>query len=122
MLNDMISNTIYLRSGMSVKVKQFKGEHDGGRFVLHGKHVITKDEVLVRGFAVVNSLIGTISIDDSDLSGVIYTHKKPEENAVWFFALTGERGALFISSVPIHDHSSVPQGGPAFGTYFSEYT
>jgi len=74
---------------------------------------------LIRGFVLEDTAVGTLSIGNEGLS-VIYTHNKTAENAIWFFSLTGERGLVNVISVPIHDHSSIVQGGPAFGTYFDD--
>lgn len=53
--------------------------------------------------------------------GVEYWHKKPESNAIWYIsAHPGIKVLWNIISVPIHDHSSIVQGGPAYGTYFSD--
>jgi hypothetical protein len=41
-------------------------------------------------------------------------------NKVYFLSRTGEKGVVDIISVPIHDHSSVVTGGPAYGTYFTD--
>lgn len=74
----------------------------------------------VNGFVVEDESVGEIIEVTEGQVGVIYHHKKALENKVWFFAATGERAVCIISSVPIHDHSSVVQGGPAYGTYFSD--
>lgn len=53
--------------------------------------------------------------------GVVYWHKKPERNAIWYISAHPNIKILWnIISVPIHDHSSIVQGGPAYGTYFSD--
>ena len=123
MLFDKVSenNSLNLLVGMKVKIKQFKSDGNGGRFILHGKHPITKDQELIRGFGVTYSNVGTITEYKEDEISVVYEHKQPKENVIWFFALTGEYGILRVSSVPVHDHSSIVQGGPAYGTYFSGY-
>lgn len=57
----------------------------------------------------------------SDKFGVEYWHKKPERNAIWYISAHENIKLLWnIISVPIHDHSSIVQGGPAYGTYFSD--
>lgn len=72
------------------------------------------------GFVVEDEEVGTIEVSSKDSLTVIYRHKKPAKNSIWFFALTGERALVNVVSVPIHDHSSIVQGGPAYGTYFSD--
>lgn len=74
----------------------------------------------IRGFVNANKDIGIIRETSEVKPAVVYTHKAAAENTIWFFAATGERGVVNIISVPIHDHSSIIQGGPAFGTYFSD--
>ena len=62
-----------------------------------------------------------LDLTDTSKFGVIYWHKKPEKNAVWYITAHPKIKILWnIISVPIHDHSSIVQGGPAYGTYFSD--
>jgi hypothetical protein len=75
---------------------------------------------IVRGFVVEDAAVGTIARTDTTEAAVIYTHRKPYKNSIWFFALTGEYGLVNVVAVPIHDHSSIVQGGPAYGTYFDD--
>jgi hypothetical protein len=74
---------------------------------------------LINGFVVEDKRVGDISAGE-ETGSIVYTHKKAQKNAVWFFAKSGEYGVMNIVSVPIHDHSSIVQGGPAYGTYFSD--
>jgi len=71
------------------------------------------------GFWVEDDTVGEITPVDGELA-VEYHHKKSSKNVIWFEAATGERCVIHIGMVPIHDHSSVVQGGPAYGTYFSD--
>ena len=75
---------------------------------------------IILGFVCENTDVGTIADDGSPEVSIIYKHMTPMTNAIWFFAETGERGIVNVISVPIHDHSSVIQGGPAYGTYFDD--
>jgi hypothetical protein len=75
---------------------------------------------MVRGFVAEDSRVGKLQADPTDPAAIVYTHKRAQKNAIWFFARSGERGVMNIVSVPIHDHSSIVQGGPAYGTYFSD--
>ena len=113
---------IHLLVGMKAKIKapvsKFVGE---GYFPKEGTVIIDGEtRTLTRGFVVENEDVGTIVPSDAAEVAVVYTHKKPEENTVWFFAATGEKGVCTIGHVPIHDHSSIVQGGPAYGTYFND--
>ena len=76
-------------------------------------------KTLVNGFAVENELMGDIKIVKDEPS-VIYTHKKFGSNKVFYFGKSGESATIDILSVPIHDHSSIVTGGPAYGTYFTD--
>lgn len=62
--------------------------------------------------------IGRITKVYDDGVAVNYTHKKFGQNRVIFTNRYGEFSYVDIISVPIHDHSSIVQGGPAYGTYF----
>jgi hypothetical protein len=115
---------IYLLAGMKAKltapVRTVFGE---GWFPSRDSQVVAGEvrSDIYNGFIVENTNIGTISTDGVEGEvGVIYHHKRALENKIWFFADTGEVAVCVISSVPIHDHSSVVQGGPAYGTYFSD--
>lgn len=115
---------IYLLAGMQVKIKApVKAILGRGWFpssesqIIHGSTSPRED--IVNGFIVEDPEIGTIESVSNEVA-VIYTHKKPLENRIWFFADTGEMAVCVVAAVPIHDHSSVVQGGPAYGTYFSD--
>jgi hypothetical protein len=75
---------------------------------------------MIRGFVMEDKSVGKLQADPTDPTAIVYTHKRAQKNAIWFFARSGERGVMNIVSVPIHDHSSIVQGGPAYGTYFSD--
>jgi len=63
--------------------------------------------------------IGTI-IDRQD-GTAIYTHIALGENVITFTDNSaGNAGTATAVGTPIHDHSSLGQGGPAFGVYGSE--
>ena len=119
----MAALTVYMLAGMKMRFKvpinKVKGE---GYFAKIGSVSIggRRKKTLIRGFAVEDSSVGTIAASDSSAVEIIYTHKKALENMIYFFAATGEIATIHIGSVPIHDHSSVVQGGPAYGTYFSD--
>lgn len=113
--------SIHLLAGMKVKISPpqnvFLGE---GYFPYIGTFSFNGSDVTpVKGFWLEHGDIGTLAPVEGELA-VIYTHKKSEKNTIWFKAATGELGTVSIVSVPIHDHSSIVQGGPAFGTYFSD--
>ena len=122
--------TVYLMPGMSVKLKSsITNRNDFGWFIAkdlpvgYFENLEYSSREPLRGFVVEDTRNGDIAIaTDEEAAAVIYTHKRPEENAIWFFSFSGERGLVNVISVPIHDHSSVVQGGPAYGTYFDDET
>lgn len=111
--------SVYLLPGMQAKMKA------SGYFVTIGDREIEADNgtyvkrTLVNGFAVQYDDVGSIEAVPNE-PAVIYTHKKFGLNKVFFFARTGEISVVDIIAVPIHDHSSILTGGPAYGTYFSD--
>lgn len=120
-----VGNTINISAGMGLKLKiPVDPVMSQGKFAMKGTHPLTGDVTLINGFGTRYQDVGTVSEIDDEPKGtsVMYSHLKSERNTIWFFALTGEIGTVEIITVPIHDHSSIIQGGPAFGTYFSEYT
>lgn len=72
------------------------------------------------GFFVENEEVGDIVKIHSDKVAVDYLHKFSGDNVIWFYAITGERARILVGSVPVHDHSSIITGGPAYGTYASD--
>ena len=121
------TTNVYLLPGMSVKILAELDHYSAvGEFAYMGTLEVAEDVIVDlgenNGFYVENEAVGTIT-PVTDEPAVIYTHKKPEQNAVWFVASVGagkRRGVCNIMAVPIHDHSSIVQGGPAYGTYFSD--
>jgi len=127
---DPISGTsVYLMPGMSVNLKSgLTNRNDFGWFAareIPRGHFSDMTNVgkITRGFVVEDERNGAISINsDEEAASVIYTHKRVAENSIWFFAISGERGLISVISVPIHDHSTIVHGGPAYGTYFDDDT
>jgi len=78
-----------------------------------------KDEALLNGYTVEDEDIGTIEAG-KEPNSIIYTHKKFAHNKITYYAKTGEIGEVDIIAVPVHDHSSIVTGGPAYGTYFTD--
>ena len=113
------TTSVYLLPGMSVKIKAtyfFIKDTDVNHTYADGS---SKTVTPINGFVVDNEKVGEIEAV-SGVPAVIYKHKKCEANVITFYALTGERGRVNVTSVPIHDHSSIVQGGPAHGSYFSD--
>lgn len=127
-MSEPISGTsVYLVPGMSVKIKSSLGIKN-----LYGK--FAADEIppghfsdltyvsgIVRGFVVEDIRIGTIKpASDEEAAAIVYTHRRVAPNAIWFFSSNEERGLVNVISVPIHDHSTIVHGGPAYGTYYDD--
>ncbi len=76
---------------------------------------------LINGFYLENKNVGEITEITDNPHGVLYWHKKPEPNVILYISeIPGLISGCHVVSVPIHDHSSIVQGGPAYGTYFSD--
>ena len=120
-----MENAIHLIPGMVVEVGIVidveEGESGAGAFITpdETKKYNKKTYELVNGFAVEDSSVGTIE-SISGKPAIKYTHRKPEKNVIYFWSFEEWSIALSIIGVPIHDHSSIIQGGPAFGTYFTD--
>jgi hypothetical protein len=123
---DITGLAVYLVPGMSIKIKSpVNGHSNQGYFVrteaLPENYFRDSDPgPMVRGFVVENKNVGYLQVTDEEEAAVVYVHNKPYGNAIWFFALTGEKGLVKVVSVPIHDHSTIIHGGPAYGTYFDD--
>jgi hypothetical protein len=126
--NATYSTAVYLLPGMSIQIEVpvepnrpsgFFAMSDTKLFAILPKFFsnISSVGTPIRGFVVEDKTVGELKKNEN---GVSYTHKKAQKNTVWFFARSGETGTVDIISVPIHDHGSIVQGGPAYGTYFSD--
>lgn len=118
MPNPNTSTSIYLLPGMQAKIKV------PGYYVAHGKRKVLTPaghelKSLLNGFVVTDEETGSIEAVAGE-PAVVYTHKKYGLNKVYFYARTGEISIVDIIAVPIHDHSSIVTGGPAYGTYFTD--
>lgn len=127
MANQIFGTSVYLLPGMSVKISAPVGDARNNMGWYAAKEIPSgafKDTQnvgsITRGFVVEDTNIGNIQLTTEEEAAVVYKHKKAAKNSIWFFSATGERGVVNIVSVPIHDHSSIVQGGPAYGTYFSD--
>ncbi len=70
-------------------------------------------------WTVSDSLVGTI--DDRQNGTAIYTQLGLGENVIKFLnESAGTIGTATALGIPVHDHSSLGNGGPAFGVYASE--
>ena len=121
---------VYLTPGMQIKIEcPVNGRNKQGFFArreatepLPAEQFsdLPSASAMIRGFVCEDSVVGTIEPSDATEAAVIYTHNQPYGNSIWFFARTGELGLIKIVTVPIHDHSTIVHGGPAYGTYFDD--
>jgi len=127
MAEPISGTSVYLMPGMTVKIRSaLTNNNNFGWFA--AKEIppgyfrdMSNVGTIERGFVVEDTRVGDIvPATDEEGTVVIYTHKRIESNAIWFFSISGERGLVNVISVPIHDHSSVVHGGPAYGTFFDD--
>lgn len=118
--------SVFLIPGMRLKVTPVLDNTAGSRgigfFATFEGSVKYKGKTydLTYGFGLEDLIVGNIKPLDGYSLGVMYTHERPEKNHIYFFALTGQMGIVSVIAVPIHDHSSIVQGGPAYATYFND--
>lgn len=78
----------------------------------------------VRGFRMTNSNLGELRErpGSNKWNCVEYQHLKVGTQIIEFIEDMGNRRSTIEinGSMPIHDHSSIPQGGPAYATYYAE--
>lgn len=80
----------------------------------------SSDRALINGFLMDDETAGSLAAL-TDCLAVYYTHTKDISNKIYFFSNMGEIYLIEIIPIGIHDHSSIGQGGPAHGTYASEF-
>ena len=131
MSDSVIGLSIYMMPGMKIEIAApINGRNSQGFFARRQETEPLPDKYwadapnasdeLIRGFAVEDETVGKIVASSQSESSVVYTHNQPYINSIWFFARTGERGLVKVISVPIHDHSTIIHGGPAYGTYYDD--
>jgi len=128
MASEISSTSVYLIPGQTLKIKiPITNKESNGYFVKLGTdpppgyfNDRPNASEMKRGFVVEDERVGTIEITETAEAAILYSHKQPYKNAIWFFAQTGEIGLMNVIAVPIHDHSTIVHGGPAYGTYFDD--
>lgn len=95
--------------------------NDGGYSPYKGNDIKHNGEVRenFNGFWLESIEVGEIVKRHTDKVAIDYRHILPVSNVIWFYAITGERVRMAAIPMIVHDHSSIAQGGPAYGTYFS---
>lgn len=80
-----------------------------------------KTYTLTQGFGISEPTVGKLeATDNKDCIEIKYTHLQPAGQTICFFGIDGRVSRVNIIRVLIHDHTSIYQGGPAHGTYYSE--
>ncbi len=118
------SVSVYLLAGMQIKLTVPDYPELGDSWFSREdplKIDADTEQEFTNGFYVEDEKVGEITAVQGE-AAVIYKHKRAEKNRVWWYTPTGEKCVVIVDSVPIHDHSSIVQGGPAYGTYFSDDT
>jgi hypothetical protein len=115
------THTLYLLAGMSAKLSiVFDSENNKGARPLGGSNGTYREKPLLNGFLVLDEEVGEIKSIKDEVA-VLYTHKKAEKNTIVFYGADRNIKVAFqVMQVPIHDHSTIAQGGPAYGTYFND--
>ena len=81
------------------------------------------EKFFLNGFKVIYTEIGEFEGSPDDTGNhVYYRHKKSGQQIIEFISkgLGTVYFYLVLEGVMPHDHASIPQGGPAYATYFSE--
>lgn len=71
----------------------------------------------ILGFISEFESVGTVEEIQGTALKIKYTHLQSKPNRVIFFSVDNDQHTISIVAMPIHDHSSMYQGGPAYGTY-----
>jgi len=75
---------------------------------------------LLKGYRVVYKNIGELE-DSDEWNCVVYKHLKSGRQIIEFTEDVAFRKSYFVmQGVVVHDHASIPTGGPAYATYYSE--
>jgi len=117
----ILSSTLNMTAGTYIDISTPVNLETGqGQFPKNKNELITIKGVErphIFGFIVENDDVGTLAeVPDSDVV-VRYSHLKSESNTIYFYTANNEKYSIVIIAMPIHDHSSIAQGGPAYGTY-----
>jgi len=81
-----------------------------------------QNKYMKRGFRIIYKNLGEFVDDDSlGWNCVKYQHTKSGKQVIEFVEdVANKRSYLVMQTVPVHDHASIPMGGPAYATYYSE--
>jgi hypothetical protein len=76
---------------------------------------------VINGFRLSNPNIGTLT-SSTKWNCINYNHNKSGKQIIEFIEDMAWRRSYIevIGTIHVHDHASIPQGGPAYATYFAE--
>lgn len=122
MLPSVTNTNIYLRAG---EVYSFEiprtAENNLGYSPKSGEFTFNNEtREFISGFWVENQNVGEIIEQLADKVGMVYRHKLPQENVIWFESFLGHKVRYTVGNIPVHDHASIVTGGPAYATYYSD--
>jgi hypothetical protein len=123
-MSDIINLSINFQMGVSYKLKiPTTLANDGGFTPKQGTVTLASgnNRTLKKGFCVEAEDVGSLGDENEFPNEVAIKYKQvlATTNVIWFYAYTGERVRILSQPMQVHDHSSINQGGPAYGTYFS---
>jgi hypothetical protein len=74
------------------------------------------------GFTILDEDLGEFEAENIGDMCVYYKHNKSGKQIIQYISqdLSQKVFYLVIDGIVVHDHASIPQGGPAFATYYSE--
>jgi hypothetical protein len=76
------------------------------------------------GFEVLETGLGRFTEDDAGNAAVVYEHQSSGKQVIRYTtSCLAPRYLYFyavLEGITVHDHASIPQGGPAFATYYSD--
>lgn len=82
------------------------------------------ETISVNGFRILYPELGQFidSSTDEGKSWVKYQHQKSGQQVIEFIShdLGVHTFTCVIQGISVHDHASIPMGGPAYATYYSE--
>lgn len=120
--------SISLTPGMTLEIKipvsVDSGGYPNGSFpsLYNEINMAGSEKTLMNGYSVENDIVGHLELMDDGIS-IRYVHEKPYPNRIFYHPVVSEDVyVISIVAVTVHDHSSMSQGGPAYGTYFTDYT
>ena len=121
-LADDLSVTLDVGAELILKIPNNANGSGSGNFPEQTSAIYRgKTYTLLQGFGLLETATGRLeATSNSDCLEVKYTHLQPSNQTICFFGIDGRVSRVNIIRVPIHDHTSIYQGGPAHGTYYSE--